>query len=270
MAGCNYANKLILNELNINFIMMNIFQKYLFILMFPLFAISQTNNNIGLRAIYKISPNEYQKPIEERENKEDAVSEIKNQMLSDYSIMINEGSKIIEFTLIYKNNKKHFSRNSFIIPEFLTKYQASFMANFKDEIHYSDYQNNIYINHYEFQGKYYNIINNERKDEWEILPETKLINNFLCYKAVKKGNNIPYPIIWFAPELNFPIGPHELNNFPGMVLEVDYKLFSIFCEKIEFEKDGVDFGPIKQPQGIQMTVDEIKKIFDKAKRGLTD
>ena len=34
--------------------------------------------------------------------------------------------------------------------------------------------------------------------------------------------------------------------------------------------DGVDFGPIKQPQGIQMTVDEIKKIFDKAKRGLTD
>lgn len=243
---------------------------HFFFLLMPFFVLSQTIDHIGLKATYKISPNIFHKNNNGNDKNDDAVSQIQNVLTNDYVTMIDESSKIIKFTLIFKNNKKHFSRNSFIIPDYLNANQASFMANFKDEIHYSDYQNNIYINHYEFQGKYYNIINNERKDEWEITSETKLINDFLCYKVVKKGNKIQFPVIWFAPELNFPIGPLDLNNFPGMVLEVNYKVLTIFCEKIEFEKDGVDFGQIKQPHGIQMTDDEFEKIIEKAKRGFTD
>jgi GLPGLI family protein len=142
------------------------------------------------------------------------------------------------------------------------------MSNFKDEIHYSDYKNKIFINHFEFQGKNYNIINNQSTDDWEITSETKLINEFLCYKVVKKDNKSPFPIIWLAPELNFPIGPFDFNNFPGMILEVNYKILTIFCDKIEFENENLHFGNIQEPKGILMSYEDFKKIIETAKKGL--
>lgn len=240
---------------------------HIFFLIIPCFVLSQTLRNTGLKATYKIKPNSYQK---ENNEKEDDISQIKNILSNDYLIMIEESSKIMTFTLVYKNNKKHFSRNSFITPEYLNANQTLFMTNFKDEIHFADYKNKIFINHYEFQGKKYNLINEEIIDDWEITSETKLINAFLCYKVVKKGNKSQFPIIWFAPELSFPIGPFDFNNFPGMVLEVNYKILTVFCEKIEFENEYLDFGPITEPQGISITNEEFKKIFDKAIGGLTE
>ncbi len=189
-------------------------------------------------------------------------------MLNDYSVIIEESSKIMKFTLIYKNNKKQYSRNSFLIPEYLTNNQASIMENFNDEIFFSDYQNKIFLRHFEFLGKSYNIAINDSKDEWEILSDNKLINNFLCYKVVKKGNKSQFPVLWIAPELNFPIGPNEFDNFPGMILEVNYKLYSIYCEKIYFEKNEEEIEFIQAPEGEVLTKEEFQKILEKAKKNL--
>jgi GLPGLI family protein len=74
------------------------------------------------------------------------------------------------------------------------------------------------------------IIKEVKDNKWEITGESKLIENYTCYKAVSyyeaytfKGIT-KFPLIaWFCPEIPFSYGPQMYANLPGLVLEIQIR-----------------------------------------------
>lgn len=65
------------------------------------------------------------------------------------------------------------------------------------------------------------------KNEWILINEEKLINNYRCYKAIKekvtinsKGTFRFKIIAWYTPDIPLRFGPKEYNNLPGLILEL--------------------------------------------------
>lgn len=64
---------------------------------------------------------------------------------------------------------------------------------------------------------------------WNILSESKKIDNYLCYKATctesytaRDGKTKERVITaWFCPELPYSFGPLEFNGLPGLILELE-------------------------------------------------
>lgn len=81
---------------------------------------------------------------------------------------------------------------------------------------------------------------------WQITQETKIIGNYVCYKAINSSskNKKKKPIAWFTPEISARFGPKEYFGLPGLILELEeaavvFKAKEIVLnpkENIEIEK----------------------------------
>lgn len=94
------------------------------------------------------------------------------------------------------------------------------------------------------------------KDNWLLTNETKLIDNYLCYKAtnsytVNNGSKIfSHPVIaWYCPKLPFPHGPVGYGNLPGLILELRVRNTVYGAKNIKLDSDSnfdiKDFEKIK-------------------------
>lgn len=99
----------------------------------------------------------------------------------------------------------------------------------------------------------------ERKNEWVLTKETKKIGQFKCYKAIRKNSKSSYNVIaWYAPELPFPFGPREFNGLPGIILELEFKNYIFFANKVDL--NDLEFVPIEKPsEGEKITYEDWKK-----------
>jgi GLPGLI family protein len=104
-----------------------------------------------------------------------------------------------------------------------------------------------------------------QKLEWEITTESKLIGDYLCYKAVylikfinRKGINTSIPITaWFAPSLPYAYGPKYFNGLPGLILELVDRETTFLASSITITKDKevkIDF-----PTGKTISEEEYTK-----------
>lgn len=99
---------------------------------------------------------------------------------------------------------------------------------------------------------------------WEILTESKMVDNYLCYKALytqkiinMKGEEKDILITaWFAPSLPFSYGPKEFYGLPGLILELEEKKTIFYATEISlFEsKKEIEF-----PKGKTITESEYSK-----------
>lgn len=106
------------------------------------------------------------------------------------------------------------------------------------------------------------LITNNLKTNWELINETKNIENKTCYKAKcidiasEKKNQPKFEVIaWYCPEIPVQLGPLIYGGLPGLILELNFNEFTYVAEKINFEKLK-DFN-IAKPTG-QKTVTEIE------------
>lgn len=98
--------------------------------------------------------------------------------------------------------------------------------------------------------------------KWELKSESKLINNYLCYKATYtyiqkwKGREFPWKVVaWYCPSIPFNIGPIRYTGLPGMILELTEKNIGYIVEKIEFFNEPIN---IKIPnEGESLNDEEI-------------
>lgn len=228
----------------------------------------QTKESKSLRATFRIVS---QSKISQTKNDSlTSKNEIKNEVLNEYQKMLFLSNEIMTFELLYYANKMLYFRKDFMIPEHVSSIQKKLLKAFQNDIFYFDFENQIYYKHTEFLNKKYNIRLFEEKPKWEILNETKLINGYLCYKAIKKNLNSSDSVVWFTPEINFQIGPADSQFLPGFVLEYDFKMYKIYCEKIDFTLSEEEIKSIQNPKGIDVNEDELKKIVDKAKQNYTN
>ena len=96
---------------------------------------------------------------------------------------------------------------------------------------------------------------------WKITTETKIIDNYTCYKAEliktyiardKKQKSITITA-WFAPSLSFPYGPKDYNGLPGLILELNEKDTTYLVTKIDLD---VKESEISFPKGKTVTQEE--------------
>lgn len=92
----------------------------------------------------------------------------------------------------------------------------------------------------------YPVIISKEPIQWEISnEETKLINGYLCKKAIRKRSEINDAGLakkaeltaWFCPEIPFNFGPERFHGLPGLVLECNSNIVKFELEKITWHKE---------------------------------
>lgn len=115
-------------------------------------------------------------------------------------------------------------------------------------------------------GSFFLVTNDIDKFNWVLVNETKKIGNYLCYKAlgemeIESQNKIKKIeiIAWYAPDLNYPFGPVEYCNLPGLILDVEVSGNRFYASKIEFKSDEKQLI-IKPSKGKRVSLKELKDI----------
>lgn len=176
------------------------------------------------------------------------------------------GSKQITKSLIFNNESSLFTTNKGIDDEETYLAKAFTGGN---NIYYTELKNDTIIkqvdNNY---GQY--LINYLQKKDWLLSEETKLIDNFLCYKAtsqsiiVNSKGTFKYPIIaWYCPSIPFNYGPNGYNGLPGLILEIQERNISYGAIKIELNEANIKIS--KPNKGKNISEEEYNKIIVKQK-----
>ncbi|WP_194851873.1 GLPGLI family protein [Nonlabens antarcticus] len=138
---------------------------------------------------------------------------------------------------------------------------------------YKDLQKQQFFKEDEILGKEFLIVDQLPQYNWQLSQETKMIGNYLCYKATylpeltesqkeakakkeeeKEAGGLLAQIedkdrtitAWYAPEIPVSNGPGEYQGLPGLILEVKESETIILCTKIEINPEN-DLN-IKKPR----------------------
>ena len=87
--------------------------------------------------------------------------------------------------------------------------------------------------------------------DWKITNETKIIDGFLCKKAItnmKTTGSVLIVVAWFCEDIPINDGPLTINGLPGFIFEATSgDLFSLRFKNFSFnEKELVKIEPLKQ------------------------
>lgn len=112
-------------------------------------------------------------------------------------------------------------------------------------------------------------VKNKQKENWTITTETKLIDNYKCYKAtniyqvISPNKVFNHPVIaWFCPDLPYKYGPNGYNNLPGLILELQERNAVYGVRKINFNSEE-NFS-LKELQNIKIIAEtERDEILEK-------
>lgn len=202
------------------------------------------------KVIYKIS-----KPEVEKTNDENVSANVKSFLKER-----NSAYDLVECELIYNKTKSLFK----IIDKLNYKEDKFYglVAIFASGIYYKDIETKIKKKQLEIQGEVLNITLPFEEYKWEILNESKMINGYLCYKAISKHvefnhrknqDIINYPEVWFTPSIASSFGPRGLDGLPGLVLEGKFNNHaSFYATKITFEVSGVKLEEPKNGKDVTM------------------
>jgi GLPGLI family protein len=109
----------------------------------------------------------------------------------------------------------------------------------------------------------------ERKNyvlDWKITTESKLIDGYLCYKAVyeqiaynaKNDSIVQQTVAWFSPSLPYSYGPKKYYGLPGLILELNEARATFLATKITLQEGEI---PIELPKGKLINYDVYSKII---------
>src|SRR5690554_4169358 len=74
--------------------------------------------------------------------------------------------------------------------------------------------------------------------EWKVTNETKQIQGYTCFKAITKikmkDNSFKELEAWFTPDIPFQFGPMNFAGLPGIILEMEYRYYIFYADKLEF------------------------------------
>ncbi|CAM4076039.1 GLPGLI family protein [Flavobacterium antarcticum] len=151
------------------------------------------------------------------------------------------GSNNLQFNLIINNSGSKFYENSILSISENNIKNATLFTGYSGITY--QFENNIFqeMNYIE-KGT---LIKEPLKDNWELQNETKMIDNYLCYKATNvnridngSGKIFNHPVIaWYCPELPYRYGPNGYSNLPGLILELQVRNVIFGAKKIDLNSN---------------------------------
>lgn len=146
----------------------------------------------------------------------------------DFSLVFNDS------TSVFYIEEKLFSDNR--AARFVFR-NAGFYGRIKQ-------QSNNYITE-ELQEDFGRFLVSRPYQKWELHDETKMIGDYLCFKATTfDTTTTPQGKVfkndftaWYSPQLPYKFGPAGYGNLPGLIIELQGDRFTYGVKKIEFYKD---------------------------------
>ena len=109
------------------------------------------------------------------------------------------------------------------------------------------------------------IVEKEMVNDWVLRSETKMIDNYLCYKAetvnvvVNPKGTFRHPVTaWYCPKIPFPFGPKGYGNLPGLILELQVRNVVFGAKSIVFNSSE-KLEIIKPTKGKMISYEDYNK-----------
>jgi GLPGLI family protein len=158
--------------------------------------------------------------------------------LYNFNKLLYKNSQFLVYELLINDNISKFQiLNTIQLDEVDdTFYKLAGKLGGTNGIFYLNKKDSTYINQKYFLNNLYNI--RIEVGNWTITSENKKINNFLCFKAIKKekinDSDFREVVAWFSPQLPSFYGPAGYFGLPGTILELNNGVVVIKSEKISF------------------------------------
>lgn len=193
-------------------------------------------------------------------------------------IAINKELPLKTFTLKYNKYHSFFSQNKNIPINKL----YSGLANIIIGANKNWFQNiiaNQAVIEKEIKGELFNV-NYDNMIGWKLSDETKIIENYVCYKAVRKQLNkrttvgkvkkyIVYEA-WYTPDIPVAFGPAGNGGLPGLILQLDKKNVARYTAKKIMLNKKKNIKIPRPKASTNITVDEMVKLMRKARKVTVD
>lgn len=101
------------------------------------------------------------------------------------------------------------------------------------------------------------LINIDDTLEWEILPETKVIENLNCQKAEVKYSGRKWTA-WFTREIPVAEGPYYFHGLPGLILQIQDDTDDFIFAVIQIKKLSEN-TLYESKNGVEITWDQYQK-----------
>lgn len=186
-----------------------------------------------------------------------------NEIIKKKVLKTIEYANNLEFKLTFNKMQSKFEYIDILNFENEDEKNANYLARliYAPEDIYVDFERKLHINK-RMDGTL--IENKVDPYNWEIASESKMIDAFLCYKAVLKipfvnsrgENKIEEIICWFTPSLPYSFGPKNYYGLPGLILEFTQNDRTFLASKIELSEKNIK---IDFPKGRGVTQDEYNK-----------
>lgn len=197
--------------------------------------------------------------------------EMKNGLMSSYVDEAIQNAQYVTFKLEFNQEAMRFYPSDYMkIDGKRMDFVLAFSA-----------ANGVYYRTRDFGKNYHSIVTKWLGDfiiqykgnpKWELTEETKMINDFLCYRAntteviENEAGVFTFPIIaWYCPQIPFPYGPKLYGGLPGLILELQERDALFGVQKIKLS--DVESNIIDMPtKGKLITIEEFNKInFENSK-----
>jgi GLPGLI family protein len=208
------------------------------IILYPVFLISQNNNNGYVIYESGINGSKMDDYIQNKRGK------IKSKKLVENLDKIFFNTKKIESKLFFSNNKGFFKvEEKLVIDENdLAQKISKILSGDSKEYYFNNKSKTYLIKDCATLGECF--IYENPYLEWELTQETKKINGYMAYKATRnKGKTIA----WYTPSIPVSFGPKGEYGLPGLILQLE-------VGKIIFKASKIVLNPkekivIKEPKG---------------------
>jgi len=179
-------------------------------------------------------------------------------------------AKPIEFVLITNNREVIFKQKEKVNVDDISSNLASILLG-GNHVYYKNNDTKEFFYQTQAYGEYFIVNINDVK--WVLSKETKVIENYVCFKATShyivdnsKGVFKHKVTAWYAPEIPINFGPKGYHGLPGLILELQERNLNYVVSKISLNiKDKLIIEkPIKGTVLSQKQFDDLgKKIGDK-------
>lgn len=188
----------------------------------------------------------------------------KDKMFADtFTKAAREASKLAFGLIITKQGSKFYEVDTGIEKSYETT-MAKVYANYMGIVY--NIENEI-LKESQLLGN--NMYTKEEKIEnWTLTSDSKLIDNYLCYKAtntyvvINQKGVFKYPVTaWYCPKLPYNYGPNGYGNLPGLILELQVRNVNYGVKKIEINSE-MTFSTEFLKNATLLTEEELNKKLD--------
>ncbi|WP_428223574.1 GLPGLI family protein [Flavobacterium sp.] len=184
------------------------------------------------------------------------LDKVKSSSLSGYFKGIDDAIKSLIAELNFSDNKAYYNLlPSMNIEDRINKAARSFAGN--GEYFYT--KTGEYIHKKSLLGEEF-CVKHRSDNDWKLTSESKIISNYICYKATRiRTNNVKgilkkYEVVaWYCPKIPVNFGPIGYGNLPGLILELQeptktYCAFKINLESKKIEIKKINCAPISEEE----------------------